>query len=142
MMKTYSDLIKIKSYEERYRYLKLGGGIGIPTFGYDRWINQSFYHKDPRWIEARNRAILRDSNGDYVLDLAHPDHPILGKVLVHHINPITKQDLLEQSIKLFDLDNLICVSLNTHNAIHYGNETLLEQPMVIRSPYDTCPWRK
>lgn len=135
-MKTYSKLITIPTFEERFEYLKLKGQVGFDTFGYDRYLNQVLY-RSPEWRSLRNEIILRD-NG---CDLADPEREILGKVLIHHINPITKQDIAERSGLLFDPENLICVSHNTHNAIHYGSMELLVHSPVERKPNDTCLWR-
>lgn len=140
MMLTYTELVSLPTFEERFRYLKLDGSVGQETFGYDRWINQQFYHQDKDWKKARNQAIIRD-NG---CDLAHPDRPIPKgyRILVHHLNPITAKDIQARSPKLFDLENLVCTIEPTHNAIHYGDENLLvPSNPTIREPNDTCPWR-
>lgn len=133
---SYSELIKLPTFIDRYRYLKIAGIVGAETFGSDRWLNQHFY-KDSTWLSARNYVIVRDSG----CDLGILDRSIEGNIFVHHINPITKQDILNRSPWLFDPDNLICCSFSTHNAIHYGDETLLVSDPVVRSPNDTCPWR-
>lgn len=131
--KSYSELITIPSFKERYEYLKLDGKLGDETFGSKRHLNQVFY-KSHDWLEARRRAIVRDMG----LDMAFPDRLIRGSILVHHINPITEEDILSYSYNLFDLENLICVSKLTHNAIHYGS--LENDDYVPRKPNDTCPW--
>jgi hypothetical protein len=129
-------MILYPTFEERYRYLRMGGRIGEETFGFDRMFNQSFY-KSREWKEARRKAIIRD-NG---CDLAIPDRVIFDKVIVHHINPLTLEQIEEGGPELFDLRNLVCVSLDTHNAIHYGDESLLiKTNFVERKPNDTCPW--
>lgn len=136
MMKSYSELIRIPSFEERFRYLKINGIVGEETFGCDRYLNQIFY-KSEEWKRIRRRVIIRD-NG---CDLAWEEYEIKGIIIIHHINPITKEDILNRSSKLFDLENLICTSINTHKAIHYGNEEMLPKKIVERTMNDTCPWK-
>lgn len=135
-IKTYSELITIPTFLERYRYLKLGGSIGEETFGFDRYLNQTLY-RSPEWKRFRRDMIIRD-NG---MDLAADDYEIVGKILVHHIDPLTPQDVIRRDPKIFDPENVICTSMNTHNAIHYGDESLLMIEPVVRTKYDTCPWR-
>lgn len=137
IVKSYSELIALPTFIERYRYLQLGGRVGEETFGFDRWLNQKFY-KDPEWLSVRNKVIIRD-NG---CDLGMEGHEIYGKILVHHINPITKEDILCRSRTLFDPENLICTIKNTHDAIHYGDESLLIIAPTIRTKNDTCPWKR
>lgn len=134
--RSYRELLQFKTFEDRFDYLKLVGEVGNPTFGYDRYFNQQFYHSS-EWRRARNRIILRD-NG---CDLGMPDYEIHGRIYIHHINPITKQDVEELSDNLFDPDNLICVTFDTHNAIHFGDERTLPKTPIERAPGDTCPWR-
>lgn len=134
--KTYSELIKIPFFEDRFNYLSLTGIVGETTFGGHRHLNQVLY-KTEQWKRTRREVILRD-NG---CDLAHEDYPIGGSVYIHHINPITIEDILEERPFVFDLENLVCVSFKTHNAIHYGTEDLLSRGPVIRTKNDTCPWR-
>lgn len=136
IIKSYSEMIALPTFIERYRYLKLGGRVGEETFGFDRWLNQRFY-KDPEWLSARDKVIIRD-NG---CDLGMEGHEIYGKILVHHINPITKEDILRRDPCLFDPENLICTIKNTHDAIHYGDESLLIIAPTIRTRNDTCPWK-
>lgn len=136
-IKTYSELIALPTFEERYRYLRLGGRVGEDTFGFDRWLNQIFY-KDPEWRAIRDHVIVRD-NG---CDLAIPGREINGIILVHHMNPITKADILERSKFLLDPEYLICTVKRTHDAIHYGDESLLFKLPIERTKNDTCPWRK
>ena len=137
MTRSYSELIKIPSFEERFRYLQLKGYVGDATFGSHRHLNQTLY-RNPEWRSVRNKVILRD-NG---CDLAHPDFEIQGQAAyVHHINPITIEDILKKRSIVFDLDNLITVSFQTHQAIHYGAEDLLPKLPIERKPNDTCPWR-
>lgn len=136
-LKSYSELIQFNTFEERLNYLRVGGIIGIDTFGFDRYLNQAFYHS-PEWLRTRRQVILRD-NG---CDLGAPGHNIMERPIIHHINPITKDDVLNRSPIVFDLNNLITTTHNTHNAIHYlGAESTNKEP-VIRAPNDTCPWRR
>lgn len=125
------------TFEERFNYLKLEGRVGKETFGYDRYLNQILY-KDKEWLRIRRDIIIRDDG----CDLGIPGRGIHGKILVHHINPITVEDVLNRSPKVFDPDNLICTSLLTHNAIHYSDESILTLDPVERRPNDTCPWKK
>ena len=136
MMKSYSELIRIPSFEERFQYLRINGIVGEETFGCDRYLNQIFY-KSEEWKRIRRRVIIRD-NG---CDLAWEEYEIKGIIIIHHINPITKEDILDRSSKLFDLENLICTSVNTHKAIHYGNEEMLPKKIVERTMNATCPWK-
>lgn len=135
-IKTYSELITIPTFVERFRYLKLGGIIGEETFGFDRYLNQMLY-KSQRWINTRDYVIIRD-NG---CDLAMEGHDIRGKILVHHMNPITIDDILHERDCVFDPEFLISTMLSTHNAIHYGDESLLVVAPIERRQNDTCPWR-
>ena len=136
-IKTYSELMALPTFEERYRYLRLRGCVGRETFGHDRYLNQILY-TSPEWRSFRRDIILRD-NG---LDLGCNGFDIFGRVIVHHINPITVEDVLNRSPQVFDPDNVICCSNNTHQAIHYGDESLLPLLPPERHPNDTCPWRK
>ena len=135
-IRTYSELITIPTFEERFEYLQLKGSVGKDTFGYDRYLNQVLY-RSPEWKRLRNQIIIRDGG----CDLACDDYDIYGKVLIHHLNPITVEDVLARSRKVFDPDNLVCVSHSTHNAIHYGDVDLLVTGPIIRTKNDTCPWR-
>lgn len=137
MKLTYSELVQIPSFEERFKYCQLNGQVGTDTFGFNRYLNQNLY-RSARWRSLRNQIIIRD-NG---CDLAHLDFPVNKNILIHHLNPITEQDVLNESAILFDLENLICVSHQTHNAIHYGTEALLPQGEIERKPNDMCPWRQ
>lgn len=137
MSKSYQELISIPDYRERYEYLKLGGSVGELTFNGHRYLNQRFYTSDPEWKKVKRAVILRD-NG---CDMAHEDYQIGGRIIVHHINPVTIDDLIKRNPIIFDPENLICVSHNTHNAIHYGDASLLLLPPVERVANDTCPWR-
>lgn len=136
MIKSYSDLIKIQSFDDRFAYLRLSGSVATPTFGGHRYLNQILYQTDD-WKRARREVILRD-NG---CDLAHDDYMIFGSVYVHHINPITIDDILGRRPCVFDLDNLICCSFKTHNILHYGNEENPYSKPAERSRHDTCPWK-
>lgn len=138
MIRTYSELIKLDSFIERYRYLKLSGKVGEDTFGFDRWLNQKFY-KSPEYRKVRREVILRD-NG---CDLGDPEFEIAGRVIIHHMNPITQTDILERSEFALDPEYMICVSHGTHNAIHYGDESQLPiTDIVIRRPNDQAPWKR
>ena len=140
MIRTYTDLIKIPTFEERYRYLRLSGTIGVDTFGFDRWLNQQLYQHNRDWKKVRRDVIIRD-NG---CDLGCEDRPIPDgvRIIIHHINPLSIDDLRYQRSCIFDMDNLITTMDSTHNAIHYGDESLLMFSKPIeRAPNDTCPWR-
>ena len=138
IIRTYSELMSLPTFEERYRYLKLNGRVGEDTFGFDRYLNQQFYKTD-EWRVLRDEIIIRD-NG---CDLGVLDREIKGqKILVHHMNPITKEDILNQSDFLLNPEHLICVTKNTHDAIHYGDEGLLVTIPEERAMNDTCPWKK
>jgi hypothetical protein len=134
-LKTYSELIRRTSFEERYDYLRIGGAIGIATFGSSRYLNQSFY-TSYQWRRIRDEVILRD-NG---CDLGMSGYQIFDKVVIHHMNPVTEDDLYEMSPFLIDPEFLICVSPRTHNAIHYGDAQLLPALPIVRSRNDTSPW--
>lgn len=136
-IRTYSELITLPTFMERYNYLKLGGKVGEETFGFDRYLNQTLY-RSAEWKRFRRDMIIRDNGMDLALD----GYDIVGKILVHHIEPITVKDVIRRDHKIFDPENVICVSLNTHNAIHYGDESLLITEPIVRTKYDTCPWRR
>lgn len=137
MMKTYSELKDLPSFIDRFQYLKLHGIVGAETFGLDRYLNQVFY-RSKEWKEIRRKVIIRD-NG---CDLGIPDREIVkgDTLMIHHINPITLDDIIRRDPKLFDLDNLICCSEKTHRAIHYGDENLVVMDVQERRAGDTCPW--
>ena len=137
MRRCYSELIEIPTFEERYEYLRIGGRVGEETFGWHRSINQQLYTKDIRWKQLRNKIIVRDDG----CDLGMPGYAIGSKIIVHHINPITVEDFMNNNEIIFDPENLICVSFNTHQAIHYGDRNLLPQIPIIRTKNDTCLWR-
>ncbi len=134
-IRTYKDLIKLKSFKERYEYLKLDGVIGTSTFGHDRYLNQKFY-KSKEWIAIRNFVIVRD-NG---CDLGIEGNELHERVIVHHMNPITIDDIKNKKEIILDPDYLICVSELTHKAIHYGDSNLLPKDPIIRKPNDTKLW--
>lgn len=135
--KTYSELIQIPSYVERYRYLKIGGKAGEITFGNERYLNQILY-KSREWKAFRRDIIIRDLGCDLGLD----GYTIVGVPIVHHINPITVEDVYNRAYCVFDPENTITVARRTHNAIHYGDEELLLiDELVERRPNDTIPWR-
>lgn len=134
--KTYFELIKFESFEDRFNYLSLSGIVGETTFGGHRYLNQILYQTE-KWKSTRREVILRD-NG---CDLAHDDYPIRGSIYIHHINPITIEDVLNERPCIFDIDNLVCVTFRTHNAIHYGSEDLLPKGPAKRSKNDTTLWR-
>lgn len=136
MTKTYHELSQLKTFEERFEYLRMDGRVGESTFGYDRYLNQMFY-RTPEWKRARQDVILRDNS----CDLGMSDREIHGKVLIHHLNPITKQMILDRDPALFDPNNLICCSHMTHDAIHYGDGSMLPKNPIERTPNDTCPWK-
>lgn len=137
MIRTYSELITLPTFEERYRYLRLGGRVGEDTFGFDRYLNQLFYQTE-EWRSVRDYVIVRDGG----CDLAIEGREIRDRILVHHMNPITKEDILQRTKYLLDPEYLICTIKNTHDAIHYGDESLLLLPPIERSRNDTCPWRR
>ena len=124
------------TFEERYEYLRIGSKVGEATFGYDRYLNQILY-TSRKWRRFRDEIIIRD-NG---CDLGCPERELRERVIVHHINPISVEDVINEHPMVFDPENVICVSHNTHEAIHYSNEDLLVKDPIERKPYDTCPWR-
>lgn len=146
-IKSYRELIKYNSFMERYLYLKLDGQVGNETFGSNRHMNQYLYTSN-RWKKTRSNILLRDSTidnvlGSYVLDLGHIDNPIYGIVLIHHINPLTEEDIELDRDCIYDPDNLISTTLTTHNAIHFSNEKFITDNLIIeRAPNDTVPWKR
>ena len=138
MIRTYDELSKLPTFEERFKYLELHGKIGAETFGKDRWLNQVFYQRDPEWRSIRNEVIARDLG----FDLGVEGFPIDGPVIIHHINPITEYDIIHRTDMLLNKMYLITVSDRTHKAIHYGNADMLPPPVIVRIKNDTCPWRK
>lgn len=136
-IRTYQELCRFQTFEERFEYLKLNGQVGQDTFGFDRYLNQVFYQKDQEWRKLRNEIIVRDLG----CDLGIEGREIYGTIIIHHMNPITKEDLLNRSEILLNPNYLITVSKNTHDAIHYGSSEILIKDPVIRTPNDTCPWK-
>lgn len=134
-IKTYSELIEFETFEERFRYLRIRGQVGCETFGFNRWVNQRFY-TSTAWRRLRRQAILRDKS----CDLGIEDHEIHSRLIVHHMNPITQRDIEYGTRMALDLENLICTTHDTHNAIHFGDESLLAKPYVPRQPGDTQLW--
>ena len=135
-IRTYSELITIPTFEERYKYLQLKGSVGKDTFGYDRYLNQLFY-QTIEWKHLRRDLIIRDCG----CDLGVKGYEIHGRIIIHHMNPITKEDLLDRTDYLMNPEYLICTTHSTHNAIHYGDESLLITAPIVRSKNDTCPWK-
>lgn len=135
-IRRYSELILLPSFEDRFEYLRLGGIVGESTFGFDRFLNQAFY-KTKEWHDVRNSVIIRDEGSD----MGIADFPIVKGLIVHHMNPITEEDLDKRNPDILDPEFLICVSQRTHNAIHYGDSSILLKQTEDRSPFDTCPWR-
>lgn len=135
-IRTYKDLRRLRTISDRFDYLRLGGQVGSETFGFDRYLNQAFY-KSKEWIDARRAVILRDGGCDLGID----GHEIVRGLVVHHMNPITLDDILARKDEIFDPEFLICVSDRTHKAIHYGDAELLPKDPVQRRAGDTCPWR-
>lgn len=137
MSKSYHELITYPTFLERYRYLKIHGRVGEETFGFDRYLNQAFYSSQ-EWKDFRDEVIARDQGSD----LGIPDREIGGAIIIHHINPITPEDIARKSPRLMDLNNVVCVSDLTHRAIHYSNEQLLfSNDLIERTRFDTCPWK-
>lgn len=135
-IRTYSELIQIPTFLERYEYLKLSGQVAYETFGCDRYLNQTFY-KSEEWQRIRDYVIIRDN----ACDLGVPGREIYKKIIIHHMNPISKLDILDRSKYLLDPEFLICTIKQTHDAIHYGGEDLLIKDPIERTKNDTCPWR-
>lgn len=134
--KTYSELMTLPTFLERYRYLRIGGSVGKETFGYDRYLNQILYKTD-KWKAFRRSIVIRDEGND----MGCEGFEVSERLTVHHIDPITVDDVLNEHPKVFDPENVICVSHNTHMAIHYGSEDTLIMAPPERRPNDTCPWR-
>lgn len=136
ILRRYSELKRLSTFEERYRYLRLAGLIGETTFGFERFLNQALY-RSQRWKLVRNQIILRDNGCDLGID----GYDIHDKIIIHHMNPLTREQMREPDESMFDPEYLICVSMATHNAIHYGDEGLLPHGPIIRKPNDMCPWK-
>lgn len=136
IIRTYSELITLPTFEDRYRYLQLNGAVGEDTFGFDRYINQQFY-RSKEWQRIRDEVIIRDN----ACDLGMEGYEIHGRIYVHHMNPIMVRDIQSNSDYLMNPEFLICTTHRTHNAIHYGDENLLARAPIERTKNDTCPWR-
>lgn len=136
MIRTYSELKRIETFEGRYEYLKLFGKVGVETFGTDRYLNQILYHSQ-RWKRVRQKVIIRDNGCDLGVD----GRDITYQIIIHHMNPITVDDILEERDWIFDPEFLISTSVYTHKAIHFGDESLLPKLPIERRPFDTCPWK-
>ena len=137
MIRTYSELSRLKTFKERYEYLRLDGVVGENTFGFNRYLNQAFY-KSKEWKDIRRFVIIRD-NG---CDLGVEGYEIHTNIIIHHMNPIRQDDILSRTDLLMNPEYLITTTLNTHNAIHYGTEELLATAPISRSKNDTCPWKR
>ena len=135
-IKTYSELILLPTFEERFKYLQLNGRVGDDTFGFDRYINQKFY-RSAEWKRIRDYIIIRDNGCDLAVD----GYEIHGRILIHHMNPITISDIKFSTEYLMNPDYLVCVTHNTHNAIHYGDEKQIITGPIVRTKNDTCPWK-
>lgn len=137
-IRTYSELIRLPTFEERYEYLRLGDRVGRSTFGFDRYLNQKFY-KSNEWQEIRNYVIVRDNCCD--LAFSGREIPNGVKVLIHHMNPIDPKDIAYKKDWILDPEFLVCTIKRTHDAIHYGDSSLLYSDLVERTPNDTCLWK-
>lgn len=137
MLRTYSELSRLQTFRERFEYLRLDGIVGAETFGFDRYLNQVFYNSD-EWKAVRKTVIIRDNGCDLGMD----GYDIHGKIIVHHMNPFSIDDVLHRKEELLNPEFLISTVLNTHNAIHYGDESLLPSTPIVRTKNDMCPWRK
>lgn len=136
-IKTYSEVIRLPTFLERYEYLRIGGRVGSETFGHDRYLNQILYNSH-EWRSFKRKIILRDEGRD----LACEGFEIYERVFVHHINPVSVDDIINKDPKIFDPNNVITTSFNTHNAIHYGDKNLLMLEPIERTKNDTSPWRR
>ena len=136
IIRTYNELMLLPTFEERFEYLKLSGRVGEETFGFDRWLNQKFY-RSAEWKHLRDQVIIRDNGCDLGVD----GRDIYGKILIHHMNPISKKDILERTDLLLNPMYLISVTKQTHDAIHYSDDSILMKDPIVRSRNDTCPWR-
>lgn len=136
MLRSYSELSRLRTFDERFRYLLLAGSVGVETFGFDRYINQRFYRSE-EWKHVRNVVIARD-NG---CDLGIEGRDINGRVYVHHMNPMNLEQINDHMDLILDPEYLVCVTFATHNAIHYGDESYITLAPVERQPNDMCPWK-
>ena len=139
IIRTYSELITLPTFEERFEYLKLDGRIGEQTFGFDRYLNQLFY-KDKEWLSIRDKVIVRDQGCD--LGIEEYELSKGQRILIHHMNPLTKEDIIRRTKFLLDPEYLITTCHRTHTASHYGDENLLPSKPIVRTKNDTCPWRR
>mgnify|MGYP000880958117 CR=1 FL=1 len=138
IIRNYSELSQLKTFEERFKYLSLRGKVGVDTFGFDRYLNQKLY-KSKEWQMIRDIVILRDN----ACDLGLEGYDIFGTIYVHHMNPLKPEDIINPSDYLFNPEFLVCMSLETHNAIHYGDNNYINKNLIItRTPNDHCPWKK
>jgi hypothetical protein len=137
MIRTYSELFRMETFEERYRYLALNGVVGGATFGFDRYMNQQFY-RSTQWRQLRDWVGIRDKG----CDLGVEGHEIHERLYIHHMNPMRAKELIEANDDILDPEFLITTTHRTHNAIHYGDESLLAQPFVERTPGDTRLWTR
>lgn len=140
MIRTYSELKSLKTFRERYEYLKLDGVVGKETFGFDRYLNQKFYKDKTLWKPVRDKIIVRDLGKDLAMD--DDMYEIPGIIIVHHMNPVRTNDIIDKTEYLLNPEYLVCVSSMTHNAIHYGDFSQIHYSLPVRSRNDTCPWRK
>lgn len=136
MIRTYTELIQIPTFKERYEYLRLRSSVGLDTFGFDRYLNQRFYHS-AEWKRIRRDIIIRDEGRD----LAMPGYELTDNIIIHHMNPIEQKDIVDFTEFLCNPEYLVCTSKRTHDAIHFGDETLLTSLPIERSLNDTCPWK-
>lgn len=135
-IKSYSEMCSFSTFIERFNYLKLNGKVGIETFGFDRYLNQVLYCSQ-EWKRFRRQVIIRDNGCIFGLD----GYNINGRLIVHHINPITLEQIEQRDPMIFSMENVVCVTHNVHEAIHYGDESLIPTDPIIRKPNDTCPWK-
>lgn len=135
-IKSYSEMCSFSTFIERFNYLKLNGKVGIETFGFDRYLNQVLYCSQ-EWKRFRRQVIIRDNGCIFGLD----GYNINGRLIVHHINPITLEQIEQRDPMIFSMENVVCVTHNIHEAIHYGDESLIPTDPIIRKPNDTCPWK-
>ena len=136
IVRSYSELVLLDTFEQRFEYLRLDGNVGMDTFGFDRYLNQQFYHSQ-EWKRIRDQVIVRDNGCDLGVD----GYYIRGRIYIHHMNPILQSDIVGRTSRLINPEFLICVSQSTHNAIHYSDATKLQRDPIERKPNDTCPWK-
>ena len=137
MIRTYSELIALPTFEERFAYCDLAGKVGDETFGNSRWINQVFYQSD-EWRRFRREVIIRDRGCEFALD----GFEVVRFGTIHHLNPITKEDIINRRSCVFDLNNVVLVAQDTHKFLHYGHGPVLRKTVIVRRPNDTCPWKQ